>query len=115
MGISAPSAAFIDPEPLGHGKKRPRPVTPEPAAKHIKVGAVHEWTMHEGPLMIPLGDRNRLVQYTNWGIERLIRGIQRWWRMLRLRWWRRPEPLGGAYIWPRGFGVPNLSPGGLTV
>ena len=81
--------AFIDPEPLGYGKKRPRPVTPEPAAKHIKLGAYHEWGMHDGPLMNPLGDRNRLVQYTNWGTNSVIRGIQRWWRRLRLKFWRR--------------------------
>ena len=87
-GITAPRAAFIDPEPLGYGKKRPRPVTPEPAAKHIMIGAADRLTQLHG-YRIPHGDRNTLVQYTNWGTNSVIRGIQRWWRRLRLKFWRR--------------------------
>ena len=55
------------PEPLGHGKKRPRPVTPEPAAKHRMVRSYHEGGMDDDVHMLPFGDRNRLVQYNNWG------------------------------------------------
>ena len=80
--------AVIDPEPLGYGKKRPRPVTPEPAAKHIMIGAADRLTQLHG-YRIPHGDRNTLVQYTNWSMNSLIRGIQRWWRRLRLKFWRR--------------------------
>ena len=80
--------AFIDPEPLGYGKKRPRPVTPEPAAKHIMIGAANRLTLLQG-YRIPHGDRNTLVQYTNWSTNSVIRAIQRWWRRLRLKFWRR--------------------------
>lgn len=67
----------VDPQPIGMGTKRPRPVTPEPL---VKKGGYASWIQTSNTYGVDDTDTHKVSQYSTWGNMQMLRVIQRWWR-----------------------------------